>query len=148
MKNKRRNIIIALIIVIFTLGFSSNKLSLARNHKAISLIYPREKRYTVITTIDMITDYKDIDGEWLYDDIFLSADKVYEVYSKELAEQGWYDSNYVILLDDLLLKGIKMDDLVEITYIDIDLIPAKIKKGVIITDATTASVIIDIKKVK
>lgn len=148
MRNKRRNIIIILIILVFTLGFSTNKLNTVYNHKTVALAFSKAKKYKVVTEINKINDYKDFEyGDWLYNDIFIKADKIYEIYSYELAEQGFYDSNYVVLLGDELLKDIKMNDVVEITYIDVDLIPARIEKGVVITDATTASIIIDIKRI-
>lgn len=146
--NKRKSVIIMLIIMIFTLNFSANKLSAVYNAKTASIAFPKNKRYKVITTIDAVTDYATVpDFEWIYNDIFVSAKQIYEVYSYELDDQGWYDSNYVILLSNDLLQGISIGDRVEITYIDIDLIPAqKNSKGEYLTDATSASIILDIKK--
>ena len=146
--NKRKSVIIMLIIMIFTLNFSASKLSAVYNAKTASIAFPKNKRYKVVTTIDAITDYASVpDFEWIYNDIFVSAKQIYEVYSSDLDDQGWYDSNYVILLSDELLKGVHIGDEVEITYIDIDLIPAqKNSKGEYLTDATSASIILDIKR--
>ena len=146
--NKRKSAIIMLIVMLFTLNFSASKLSTVYNSKTASAAFPKNKRYKVITTIDGITNYADVQGyEWIYNEIFVSAHQVYEIYSSELDDQGWYDSNYVIALSYASIDGINIGDRVEITYIDIDLIPAqKNSKGEYLTDATSASIILDIKK--
>lgn len=148
MKRSRKGFLITLLVMVFTLSFSANKLNSVKNAKDAAVIYSKTKKHTVITTVNEISDYADIGGWWLYNEIFINASRVYEIYSEELAEQGWYDSNYVILVGDELIDNFRVGDRVKITYIDVDLIPAEKKNGVYLTDATSASIILNITKVK
>ena len=143
---KRRNFIIVLLVLLFSLTFSSNKLNYVKDSKGVSAAYPKNRRYKVTARIDQVEDYKYIYDGYIYDQTFLSANNVYSVYSEDLESEGMYDSSDLILVGKDLLNKFTLGDIVEITYINVELTPAIYRNGNLELDAQLASLIVDIKR--